>query len=158
MERHRFKERLKDPNPAVRAAALRRLNEDKFFTEALHDEDADVRFIGVERLGHLGAKQAERANALIPLLKDDQRYVRREAAWSLGYIGRDAGPALQEALDDENPRVRAGAALALSGVGQKGNWVSKRDEAIVTRLRKLLNDEDLEVQTNAQSAIDSLTP
>jgi HEAT repeat protein len=153
-EHHRLTERLKDSDPALRAAALRRLNEEKLFIEALRDEDADVRCIAAERLGEAGSgpKQAERVKALIPLFLDDHAYVRRQAAFSLAYIGPDASwPALEEALQGENPRLRSGVARALPDVcWGKNGWIR---EPMLSRLDKLLTDEDAEVRSSAEYAI-----
>lgn len=106
---------LTDPNPAVRAAAVRELKRDgneQLLIDRLKDDDADVRLLAVQRLGERGLKRAERAAALFAALKDDDLSVRREAAWSLGGLGPDAEPLIQQAEQDEDPRVREGARLA----------------------------------------------
>ena len=85
--------------------------------------------------------------------------MRREASWSLGLIGPDAWLPLREALHDEDPRVRAGAALALNDAYQhKGMepWPSRESEAIVPVLSKLLSDRDPEVRRNAERALEHI--
>jgi HEAT repeat protein len=109
-------EALRDKKPAVRAAAIRKLpyrSDEPLLIDALKDENQDVRLLAIRQLGFEGPKGAERAKLLIPLLKDDHAGVRREAAWSLGHIGKDAEPLLRDALSDDDARVRAGAAQAL---------------------------------------------
>jgi HEAT repeat protein len=115
-----------------------------------------VRLLAIERLGDSGRNGAV---ALVHLLNDDHAGVRREAAWSLGHIGSDAWPPIKEALQDEKPRVRAGAALALANVyHDKGNdrWPSREREAIVPILSKLLTDQDPEVGRNAKEALERI--
>src|SRR5437016_6172302 len=80
----------------------------------LDDDDPDVRFVAVTRLHYLGPKGSERIKALVSLLNDDHAHVRREAAWTLVYGDPDGWQALEQALQDNNPRVRAAAALGLS--------------------------------------------
>jgi HEAT repeat protein len=153
---------LKDPNPAVRVHALRNLPNNsslQILIDATHDADSDVRLIAAGKLG--GAARwrpdpAARAEALVPLLKDDHLGVRREAAWSLGTIGRDALPLLMTALQDENPYERAGAALALYFAyfhKEPSPWPSQDKDSLVPILTKLLDDESLEVRERAKEAI-----
>jgi HEAT repeat protein len=153
LENYRLISALGDENPAYRAAALRMLsldgNEHRLIL-MIEDENADVRWIVAQRLGGDGPYNhtrtgAERARALIRLLKDEQLFVRREAAWSLGGIGADAVPVVQEALSDEDPRVRAGAVRAVEdgehlklGFGEADAWKSLRAD-----LSKLLTDPDV---------------
>jgi HEAT repeat protein len=153
-------EALEDENPAIRAAAvrgLRREGNEQRLIERLKDEHPDVRMIAASRLGGSGPKGAETARALIPLLADQHAAVRREAAWFLGGVGPEALPALLQALQDENPRVRAGAALALRDVsGWKDTWPRKNAQALVPPLRKLLDDPDPEVSRHAKRALESV--
>src|SRR5437868_368950 len=74
---------LKDPSPAVRAWAVRKLPHDgnmQLLVEALNDEDPDVRLLAVQRLGGRGSWTAR---TLVPMLKDSHGAVRCEAGWSL---------------------------------------------------------------------------
>jgi HEAT repeat protein len=60
--------------------------------------------------------------ALIGALKDENVYVRRDAARGLGAFGeraRDAIPALRESLRDREPSVRKAASLALGHIDPK---------------------------------------
>jgi HEAT repeat protein len=148
--------RLKDPSPAVRVAAIReadRTPDEDLLIAALSDEDADVRLVAAQRLRGHGPEAAKRARALIVALKDEHAGVRREAAESLYWMGPGSGPALIGALNDPNPRVRAGAALALGDVGAIMGVQREREpgeaDAVRPLLTHLLSDEDVEVRRNA---------
>jgi HEAT repeat protein len=150
---------FRDPNPAVRVAAIRALgwHEDaSFLIPALRDENADVRLMAAMRLGGAGAGGTERAKALVEALDDPHLGVRREASEALCSIGPKSGPVLCRALGDPRPRVRAGAARALSGAGcgndGRQRAPGERDTALPL-LRKLLADEDAEVRDNAATAL-----
>jgi HEAT repeats len=160
-ERKPYQPALNDPNPAVRVDALRRLphgTSDEALIEALHDEDPDVRWVAVERLGYHGSdgKAAARAKVLIPLLLDDCAYVRQQVAWSLAYIGRPtAWPLLEHAMRDLNPRLRSEAARALPDVNWPwDDWDEKDTDLMISALNKLLRDEDAHVRASARYAIE----
>lgn len=159
---YQLENELQDENPAIRAAAIRRLNREnhlQLLMNGLKDQSPDVRLLAVQRLGGLGPQGAERATALILLLKDVNAGVRREAAWSLGLIGPDAWPALRDALNDENPLVRAGAALALNDAYQHKNpdpWPSRESKAIIPILSELLNDTNQKVKQTANLALETV--
>jgi HEAT repeat protein len=160
---------LHDPNPAVRAAAVRSLDresETERLLDALKDENADVRILGAMRLGgyYSGRTPQEpekRALGLIEALKDRHAGVRRCAAESLGELWPASEAALTEALTDSEPRARAGAAFALSQV-RDGKVYRKmtpgESKAVLPLLRDLLNDDDPEVRANATRAIDRISP
>jgi HEAT repeat protein len=149
---------LTDPNPAVRAAAVRELKRDgneQLLIDRLRDEDPDVRLLAAQRLGREDASGAVLA-ALITALKDEHAGVRREAAWSLGKSGPNAWPHLRDALRDEDPRGRAGAALALSNAYRHKEphpWPSQESKTLVPILNELVNDADPEVRRNAEAAL-----
>lgn len=160
LRHYQWEEALKQESPAIRAAAIRglpRQGNEQLLITALMDENPDVRLLATQRLGYPGPKGAERAWALICLLKDGHAGVRREAAWSLGLIGPEGWPALREALTDESPRVRAGAALALGDAFQPmapEPWPSRESKAIIPVLSKLLSDTEPEVHHNTKRALD----
>ncbi|HKI34089.1 MAG TPA: HEAT repeat domain-containing protein [Gemmataceae bacterium] len=158
---------LRDPNPAVRAAAVRRLNVDSDadrLLSSLKDDDSDVRLLSAMRLGArpsgkpgIGAER--KAPALIEALKDRHAGVRRAAAESLGELWPATEKALTEALTDSDPRVRAGAAFALSWApnGMSGREVTAAQaEPLLPLLHDLLNDEDSEVRQNAARALEQI--
>jgi HEAT repeat protein len=121
--------------------------------DRLRDDNPDVRLLAAQRLR--GANGAALA-ALVGALKDEHVSVCREAAWSLGAAGPDAWLQLRDALRDEEPRVRAGAALALSDAywhKEPHPWPSKEANTLVPLLNELLSDADPEVRRNAESAL-----
>jgi HEAT repeat protein len=150
---------LRDPSPAVRAAAIRALARERashLLVRMIEDEDADVRLLAVMRLGERGPKAVEWVRALVEALDDPQAGVRREAAWSLGAVGAASAPALQQALQDKRPRVRAGAARALLGAcswKDPDPWPVQQAKVIVPLLKRLLSDKDAEVRGNAAMAL-----
>jgi len=78
---------------------------------------------------------ADRVDDLILDLKDDDQYVRRDAAWPLGQIGDErAVDPLIDALKDESESVRMDAARALGYIG---------DDRAVDPLIEALKDEYL---------------
>jgi vesicle coat complex subunit len=150
---------LDDPNPAVRLAAVRAMSREGNIVpllKALHDEDADVRLVAVQRLGGPGRNGDTRARALIEALRDPHKGVRREAAEALYFTGSEAVPLLVEALKNPDPHVRGGAALALSDVAApKDGRPRSTEEAnlVIPALEKLTQDEDAEVRRNAEQAL-----
>jgi HEAT repeat protein len=155
--------RLDDENPAVRAAAIRSLpprgNED-LVIKMLEDEDADVRLVAVMALdwgnNADAGSVAKRARAFVRALGDELLHVRREAAWALSWLGSASWPALREALEDQNPRIRAGAALSFTYRHPKEEstllWEEKRID-FYSLLERLTNDPDAEVCKYARKAL-----
>jgi HEAT repeat protein len=87
----------------------------KALTSGLSETREDI----VEALANIGADAVPN---LIPVLRSELPYVRREAACALGLIGPDAAaavPALIELLQDQVPSVRRKACFALGGIGPK---------------------------------------
>jgi HEAT repeat protein len=107
---------LHDPDPVIRAAAIRRLprgSSNGPLIEALKDENPDVRELAAQRVEISGAKGDEGARALVQLFKDDNPSVRKQAIRQLGMGGPNGWPALKDALHDPDPRLRSGAVLAI---------------------------------------------
>jgi HEAT repeat protein len=158
---------LRDPNPAVRAAAVRTLHADSDtdrLLRSLKDADSDVRLLSAMRLGEWphgapATAQERVAPGLVEALKDRHAGVRREAAQSLGELWPGTEKAVTDALTDPDPRGRAGAAFALS---QAPDARSEREvtaaqaERLRPLLRALLNDENPEVRQNATLALERL--
>jgi HEAT repeat protein len=150
---------LRDKNPAVRAAALRDGGRDlgtQLLLEALHDEDADVRLLAAQRLGGSGPDTEKRTAALLLALKDPHAGVRREAAEALSFIGPAATPALCKALEDEDPRVRVGAAFALIGPAwskERREWAPGEKQVVVPLLEKALQDPSDDVRRAAAQSL-----
>lgn len=82
---------------------------------ALDDADCDVRIGAALALGELGA--AEAAPALVAQLASWNGLLSRCAAAALEKIGREAVPALIEALEHPKSQVRMWAARALGRIG-----------------------------------------
>lgn len=107
---------LGDEDEQVRldaAVALRRIGgAEAALTAALQSEDVLVRRGAAQALAGV-AKTPETALVLIKALADADEVVRLNAAVALRAAGSVAIPALRQALLDENPLMRAGAAFAL---------------------------------------------
>ncbi len=111
---------LRDPDPRLRAAAIRsvavlgRPDAAAAIVAALADPRAEVRIAAAGALGRLGESRA--VAPLIESLADRHAQVRRRAAESLGYLADPAArPALKERAEgDESPVVRKAARFALS--------------------------------------------
>jgi HEAT repeat protein len=87
-----------------------------------NDPDARVRRSCACALGAFGPGAAEAQDVLTAALADRTPSVRQNAAWALGRLGKDAGPAAVEGLrgllKDAEPLVRRDAAAALGEVGR----------------------------------------
>jgi len=160
---------LHDPNPAVRAAAVRSLDTDSEtdrLLAALKDENPDVRLLSAMRLGgyHYSSNPQnpeKRALALIEALKDGHAGVRRSAAYSLAELWPTSEDILTAALKDRDPRVRAGAVVAIRHVPsvriKDRNGISRAQaKELLHRVEPLLDDEDAEVRDYAAKAWDYL--
>ena len=107
----------RDPSSVVRLVATDRLGRARLAAEplraALASHDAYQRWKAAWGLGYFKGS----TSVLIPLLKDEDIDVRREAARSLGRLGdREAIPALLEAVRDDNSFVRRWAAASLGEI------------------------------------------
>src|SRR6185295_4622625 len=86
----------------------------------LRDADPAVRAATARALGNAGGQAGAAVPALAHAVKDADPSVRAAAAWALGGFGPDAAAAIGEltaALDDSAPPVRAGAAHTLGAIG-----------------------------------------
>ena len=109
----------KDPRVSTNAAGdLSRIGPAAVpaLTEALKDEDHNVRQGAIVALGSIGPT-AKDVPALIRALKDEDAQVRDIAAGALAGIGPAAVSALAQALKDEDRFVRGRAAYALGRIG-----------------------------------------
>lgn len=90
---------------------------------ALGDKDENVRFQAADALGAIGPEAKAAVPALIVALHEPdsftRNYVPHCAIHALVEIGPAAIPALVQALDDANGRVRSCAAWALGKIGSK---------------------------------------
>ena len=114
---------LKDQDPDVRLQAIRTLVEVKSkqeiqsFSVMLEDADSKVRAETAKGLYFFGK---EAVKPLLKLLLDKDKFVRAEAAGSLGKIrAPEAGKRLRTLGEDKELQVRISAALALQNLGEK---------------------------------------
>jgi HEAT repeat protein len=101
----------------TRLGAMARPEGSRAAAAALGDADAVVRATAARAVLSLPAGEA--ATLILPLLRDRDEFVRREAAFALGRAGSaSAVPALAEALEtDREGAVRGAAAVALGQIG-----------------------------------------
>ncbi len=99
---------------------LKRPDASRAAAAALNDEIPAVRVTAAHAI--LSLPGAEAANLLLPLLKDKDEFVRREAAFALGESrSRTATTILVDLmLHDKKPSVRGAAAVALGQIGDEG--------------------------------------
>ncbi|MGH1481625.1 MAG: HEAT repeat domain-containing protein [Geminicoccales bacterium] len=129
--------------------------------ETALDEEWDVRADAVWALGKViedngewGSVDAALVQAVIDHLSDDIGHVRWSAAWSLARFGPGAEaalPALLEALEDYDYKVRASAAAALGRVA-----ASHHEEMLSEGLKRAMNDENELVRKRASAALHAL--
>src|SRR6266567_2503823 len=115
---------------------------------------SDLRAAAAWDLLHLGPAAKEAVPSLIAALKDDDLFVRLNAAASFGHIGPDAAPAIPafiEALKDRERGVRFNAAYSLSLLGPLA-----RDA--IPALKTALDDPDPDVRTKVKEALQKIDP
>jgi HEAT repeat protein len=93
--------------------------------------------------GKLRSQGTKAIPLYVAMLGDDRWYVQNTARGELGDLGQDALPAIHEALKNPNPKVRAGAAAALSRAGEKA------DKDVRPELWEMLKDPEARVQVTA---------
>jgi HEAT repeat protein len=113
-------------------------------TEALKEEDWEVRISAAKSLGEIGNPAA--VPGLIEALADPDRSMREMAAWALGRIRSTAAvPALSEvSRNDVNWYVRYSAINALARIG---------DAAALSALNAALKDKQWPVREAAAQAL-----
>ncbi len=101
----------------TRLGALGRPEGSRAAAAALSDASAIVRATAARAVLSLGAGEA--ATLILPLLRDRDEFVRREAAYALGLTrSSSAVTALAAAVEtDKRPSVRGAAAVALGQIG-----------------------------------------
>lgn len=124
------RERLASSDVEERRDALMRLGNlhtaeaSRAAVPALSDPSPIIRVTAAKAI--LSLDPNESVSVLLPLLKDKDEFVRREAAYSLGRTrSRSATPALSERLlSDKEDGVRAAAAVALGNIADEAAVVS----------------------------------
>ena len=86
------------------------------------------------------------ANSYIQQLKTANEQQRSQTIESLASLGKTAVPALIDALQNQAPAVRNGAAIALGKIGKDAT-------AAVPALKKTLDDKDFQVRSSAMQAL-----
>lgn len=145
----------------MRLGALGRPEGSRAAAAALGDTAAIVRATAARAVLSLPAGEA--ASLILPLLRDRDEFVRREAAYALGLTRSGAGvSALSAALEtDKQPSVRGAAAVALGQVGDAAaapalaGALSRRLQApgFFNRLRRRKVEEDEFVRRAAAIAL-----
>jgi HEAT repeat protein len=93
----------------------------------LADEKLAIRQAAVVALGHMGPTAAEAVPRLTPFLRERNADLRRETIATLGQIGEPATPALIQALQDPEPKLREAAAKWLYKIGTPEALAALRD-------------------------------
>ncbi len=101
--------------------------------ERLSSSSLDDQWAAIKALGELGASSPEAIPALVSAL--GRRHLSSTATNALTQVGSTAIPYLVEALEDDQPLIRAGAA---NSIGQMGSTASGATAALAGRIR----DED----------------
>lgn len=105
----------------------------------------------IEHLNCLARLGVEAAPSLINVFGDASIEVSRAASGAFSQMGVVGLPKLQEALQDEFPRVRSAAADAIAAIGPDAR-------PAIADLAKLLSDSDRGVRYRAAAALDHLGP
>jgi len=120
------------------------------FREAIEDQDAGVRQVGVRALGIHG--EPEDVPAIVNRLTDDEWLVRMEAARALQRLHNpDAVTALTERTSIDNELQAAVRAEAVNALGQY------RQARVIQTLITALGDPSLAVNHSAISSLEVLT-
>lgn len=117
--------------------------------ETLTDQFGKVRSEAAMTLGYIGSEAA--VPTLVERLVDRDSDVRQSAAWALRRIGVDPISALLQALEDEDPAVRADTVRAL------GIFWSE-EEQVIPALTRALEDESSDVRLAAVWVLSEIGP
>ena len=107
-----------------------------FLMNRLSDPSVATRVDAADRLGRMGKLAQEAAPMLVKRLADRNRQVSRHARLALIQLGDYAVPALTEALDDEDYRIRHEAKLLRNQIivasFEKGETLSSQESMALT--------------------------
>lgn len=145
----------------MRLGAMGRPESSRAVAVALGDSSAVVRATAARAVTGLGP--AEAAALILPLLRDRDEFVRREAAYALGLTRSPSGVAALVGLlqADKKPEVRGAAAVALgqigdaSAAGALAGALSRRlrRPGVLNRVLRRNTDEDEFVRRSAAIAL-----
>lgn len=150
-----LKELARDPRSKVRVVALYALTELKapnlvpVFTDAIRDEDDEVRCSGAFGLGQIGPAAAWAVPDLMKLLKSRNSRVKTFATEALGLIGRESKVAIPLIVSDLGRMNKFRLALVAKTLGRIGS----DPEMSVPVLVKLLLSEEKIVCNEAMNAL-----
>ncbi len=150
---------LRDPDPVVRIDAVRKAGKEGYadlLVKAMKDDDPDIRCVAAGSLRSVGSHDAEQVRALLEASNDEHKYVREKALDTLRYLPARARKYIYKAVDEQDPRFRAGAAYALVYV--PGEIMGREDppprppqdkQIVVSLMTHLLKDDNVEVRKAA---------
>lgn len=146
----RLIESLKEDDEHVRVQVLELLEEIgspavEQLIEALSSGEKNIRIGSAKALGEI--KDPRAITPLIETLKDDNKWVRREASGALSKMGESAVDPLLGILDDADWKVRGAAAWALGSIG---------DKRAIEPLKKALDDKSGYVKKVAAEKLKNL--
>jgi HEAT repeat protein len=145
-----IRDKIADPEAAVRAAAVRALAALGQVSElemraALDDPSSTVKEVAVKAVA--GARLATLMPRLIELLRDSDLAVRREAAQAIGILGdRSVVPALLRAFPDPVSQVSQALAVAVSRLDH---------EAVPGLVDSLIESRDLDARLELIRTLDA---
>ncbi len=115
--------------------------------KALSGDDFFLRIGAAKALGGMGPSAKEAVPALIANFRHSSPEMQTEAMDALSLIGADAVPKLQEALGNDDARMRQGAAIALGEIGKPAKDAGAKLAEVAA------NDQDLGVRNAALGAV-----
>ncbi|MDO9554725.1 HEAT repeat domain-containing protein [Rhodonellum sp.] len=139
---------LKDSDPEIRAQAAKWIGDIRFkdagndLLPLLKDENSRASFFAAEALGRIAFEPA--INPLIAYLEknnDEDAFIRHAASLALARINKPE--AIAKLSSHPSDAVRMGAVLALRRMEDKGiaNFLSDKNEWIVTEAARAINDD-----------------
>ncbi|WP_418791224.1 HEAT repeat domain-containing protein [Phosphitispora sp. TUW77] len=143
-----YQAQLSDSNSALRAAAaetlgkIRDLKAQEPLFMAMADKNEEVRLAATEALKSLGDPSI--AELLVKSLKDPNRWLPARVAEVLVSLGNGALPALQDALEDNDPNFRGYIIEILGEIGIPSS---------VSALHRALMDRSVNVRLEAARAL-----
>jgi HEAT repeat protein len=138
-------------------ATVRRLGKDgpgELLIEALKDEDPDIRYVAIGYLRRAGLSNETTVRHLLEVFKDEKAWIRKETLEILRRLSTEFRPFVYKGVEDEDPRIRAGAAYVLArypprGMDQPPPLPPGEQKIIAKLVTPLMRDENLEVRKAA---------
>jgi HEAT repeat protein len=109
-------------------------------TDALRNEDHNVRCMAAEALGKMGPLASPAVNELKAALHDKNTGVQAEAAWALGEIGPDAKGAVLDLTEMVGHDKKRLANAALGALGKIGPDAKEAVPAVIAALKAEYSD------------------